>query len=70
MKKYFMTQARQVSTSHISNTQIANYRRLLCAEMEKMGANESDMSLVCDAMIQNSILNNRKPEDVAWAILQ
>lgn len=51
-------------------SKIIAYRKLLLAEMRKMGADESDLDLVCDAIIVNAINNDRKAEDVAWAILQ
>lgn len=70
MKKYFLLQAKQISTSHISSTQIETFRCLLIQEMEKLGATEADFSLICDTIILNSIINKRRPEDVAWAVLQ
>ncbi len=70
MKKYFLMQSSQSSTSQISLSQIESFRQLLYIEMKKMGATENDFSLICDSIILNSIRNNRKPEDVAWAVLQ
>lgn len=54
----------------IPQDEIAHYRSLLIFELHKMGATENEISLIHDATIRNSIRNNRKPEEVAWAILQ
>lgn len=70
MNKYFLLQSRQIATSQISLSQIESFRRLLFIEMQKMGATDDELSLICDSIILNSIRNNRKPEDVAWAVLQ
>ncbi len=51
-------------------TVIIEYKNLLITEMEKMGASPHEISLVKDATIRNAINRKRKPEDVAWAILQ
>lgn len=55
---------------NISQNEITSYRSLLIAEMKKIGATNRDIDLIHDATIRNSIRNKRKPEDVAWAILQ
>ena len=70
MNKYFLLKSRQISTSQISLKQIESFRQLLYIEMQKLGATEAELSLICDSIILNSIRNNRKPEDVAWAVLQ
>ena len=70
MKKFFIKQCSVISTSNITSLQIEEYRKLLAAEMLKLGASENEMKLICTQIIINSIRNNRKPEDVAWAILQ
>lgn len=70
MKKYFLRQAARVSASEVSLKQIETYRELLIAEMKKLGAEENEFALICNALIMNSIRNDRRPEDVAWAILQ
>ena len=49
---------------------LEKYRELLKIEMLKNGAKESDLNLITDEILKNSIANNRTPEDVAWAILQ
>lgn len=49
---------------------IDDYRHLLQQEMIKLGASEQELELIKDATIRNAIKRNRKPEDVAWAILQ
>lgn len=56
--------------SEISPSQIKEYNDLLISALKSMGATDNELSLVCDAIIINSIHNNRKAEDVAWAILQ
>ncbi len=52
------------------NISIEEYRNLLIQEMYKLGANKQELELIKDATIRNAIKRNRKPEDVAWAILQ
>lgn len=49
---------------------IDGYRHLLRQEMIKLGADEQELGLIKDATIRNAMKRNRKPEDVAWAILQ
>lgn len=70
MKKFFLNRLASISTSAISASQIAEYRKMLVEEMKKQGASEAELSLIHDATIVNSIRNKRQPEDVAWAILQ
>lgn len=70
MKKFFARQLSVCVTKTICQDEIVRYRSLLIIEMKKMGATEDEISLIHDATIRNSIRNNRKPEEVAWAILQ
>ena len=70
MKKFFARQLAVCGSGNISQEEIARYRSLLIVEMEKMGATQNEISLIHDATIRNSIRNDRKPEEVAWAILQ
>ena len=70
MKKYFLQKQSSMAVGLISREQIEAYRAALLQAMEKMGATDSEKALVHDATIRNSIRRNRKPEDVAWAILQ
>ncbi|MBQ8004672.1 MAG: hypothetical protein IJ299_06240 [Oscillospiraceae bacterium] len=70
MKKFFARQMAVCVSRNISQEEIARYRSLLIVEMEKMGATQNEISLIHDATIRNSIRNDRKPEEVAWAILQ
>lgn len=70
MNKYFILQNEKTTAPQVSLTQIEEFRNLLIIEMQKLGATESELSLICDAIILNSIRNNRQPEDVAWAVLQ
>lgn len=46
------------------------YRVLLEKEMVKMGASEQELKLIKDATIRNALKRKRRPEDVAWALLQ
>lgn len=70
MYKYFINLEQKSVAKTIPPERIAEYREALLLEMERMGATNEDISLICDVMIRNSIINERKPEDVAWAILQ
>lgn len=54
----------------ITTLQLNNYRLLLIDEMLKLGASEKELQMIKDATIRNAIRKNRKPEDVAWALLQ
>lgn len=68
MKKYFLSS--NISTLNISPEKIDAYRTAVVHEMRKMGATNQKESLLCQETILNSLQRNRKPEDVAWAILQ
>ncbi len=68
MKKYFLSN--KISSPNLSPEKIDAYRALVVHEMEKMGATNQEVSLLCQETILNSLQRNRKPEDVAWAILQ
>ncbi len=70
MKAYFKSLLVQKTTPVISTNEMESYRDALLSEMIKLGASENDFNLVCDNLIIASIINNRKAEDVAWAILQ
>ena len=70
MKKFFIRQMSICSSDTIGQDEIIRYRSLLIVEMKKMGATEDEINLIHDATIRNSIRNKRKPEEVAWAILQ
>lgn len=54
----------------IEDYTINDYRDLLQQEMLRLGADEHEIKLIKDATIRNAIRRNRKPEDVAWALLQ
>ena len=69
MKKYFMQRNASIASSIIQD-QIDAYRTTVVIEMEKMGATNQEISLLRTETVLNSIRNHRKPEDVAWAILQ
>lgn len=70
MKKFFLERAKSVCAENISTSDIASYRARLVEALEKMGATANDISLIHEETIRNSIRNKRKPEEVAWAILQ
>ncbi len=53
-----------------TSPEIDSYREALQNEMIKLGANEQEIKLIKDATIRNALKRNRKPEDVAWALLQ
>ena len=68
MKAYFTKQL--IYVEKVDENDVASYRNLVIIEMEKLGASETEKSLLSDATIRNSIRNKRKPEDVAWALIQ
>lgn len=69
MKKYFIlrTDGMDVDTSP---EQILLYRDKVIEALKRFGATSQEIALLHDETILNSIRNNRKPEDIAWAILQ
>ncbi len=58
------------SAPDISEKDLTDFKELLIKEMLRLGATDDEISLIHNAILINAILNNRKPEDVAWAILQ
>lgn len=68
MNAYFTNQL--ICIENVDMKDIMSYRKLVIAEMEKLGASETDKQLLCDTIIKNSIRNKREPEDVAWALIQ
>lgn len=70
MKKYFMELVKHMPKKSIPPEKIERYRDMLISELEKQGASESDLKLISEEMIVNAINNNRKVDDIAWAILQ
>lgn len=70
MKKYFMELVKNTPKKSIPPEKIERYRDMLISELEKQGASESDLKLVSEEMIINAINNNRKVDDISWAILQ
>ncbi|MCC8014889.1 MAG: hypothetical protein LIO87_06800 [Eubacterium sp.] len=70
MKKYFKQNSISFIQHNIGDDEIIAYRDSIIVEMKKMGASAQDIQLIHDATVRNSIRNKRKPEDVAWAILQ
>lgn len=70
MKAYFKRLNSSVNVERIGTKQINSYRVALVSELKKQGATESDIGLVSDTVIINSINAGRNPKAVAWAILQ
>lgn len=60
----------KINIAGIEMDVIADYKNKLIIEMKKMGASTDELLLIQDATIRNAIKRKRKPEDVAWAILQ
>ncbi len=69
MKKYFLLRNHVIDTS-TSPEEILQYRTMVILEMKRMGATDQEIELLRNETIINSIRNKRRPEDVAWAILQ
>lgn len=70
MNKYFLEKQKKLLAFPIPREDVEAYRVLLIAAMREFGATDEELSLIGDGIIRNSIRKNRKPEDVAWAILQ
>ena len=70
MKKYFLNRIKKPSMLDVPVSVFEAYRENLLCELQKMGATESELNLVCEDLILNSIISESRPEDVAWAILQ
>lgn len=54
----------------ITKDMIERYHYDLLRQMLLQGATQKEISLIKEETIINSIKNNRKPRDVAWALLQ
>lgn len=70
MKSYFKRLNSSIDVNSVNTKQIDSYRIALVSEMKKQGASESDIGLVSDTVIINSISAGRNPKAVAWTILQ
>ena len=70
MKAYFKRLNSSADRDKTENKQIDSYRTALVAELKKQGATESEIGLISDTVIINSINAERSPKAVAWAILQ
>ena len=70
MKAYFKRLNSSVDRDKIENKQIDSYRTALVTELKKQDATESEIGLISDAVIINSINAGRSPKAAAWAILQ
>lgn len=60
----------EAQIKHITKDQTQQYRNELEQQMLVQGATLEEVGLIKDATVRNSIRANRKPEDVAWALLQ
>ena len=70
MYKFFKQQSLSLQADAISQSQVEKYAVSLKEAMTAMGATAEELDLVSTQIIINAIRRNRKPEDVAWAILQ
>ncbi len=59
-----------IVNENVDTVEMDDYRSLLVEEMLKLCASNQELWFIKDATIRNAIRNNRKPENVAWAILQ
>lgn len=57
-------------TEPVQGKQIVEYRNSVVEEMKKMGASPDEISLLTYETIIRSLSLDRKPEDVAWALLE
>lgn len=46
------------------------YKKRLQDEMIKLGATDQELKIITDTIVKNAINKDRKPEDVAWALVQ
>lgn len=65
-----MTNTIQRIIPETDNELIKAYRSILQIEMKNLGTNGQQLTLIKDATIRNALKRNRKPETVAWALLQ
>lgn len=54
----------------ITKEDIEIFKENVLKELEKNNATDVEKKLLSDEMVLNAIVNGRKPEDVAWAIIQ
>ena len=52
------------------NKEFEEYKTRVIAELKCLGANEDEIALATDEIIQTGMKNKRKPEDLAWALIQ
>lgn len=69
MNTYLEKILSQIESPTIDEGELLEFRAQVVKEMKKMGATKVQFSLLKDGVLKNAIRNNRKPEDVAWAIL-
>lgn len=70
MYKYFEQLQSCADKKTISEQEIHKYKSNVLSEMKAMGATEDDINLLDDGIIRCSIINNHKPYDTAWSLLQ
>ena len=54
----------------VTNTDVTIYRNALIEELQKIGACATELRMITDEMIRSSMLENMKPKEVAWAIVE
>ena len=52
------------------NKEFEEYKTKVMTELKCIGANEDEIALATVEVIQTGMNNNRKPEDLAWALIQ
>ncbi len=70
MNKYLLSIISKPDMSNINMADIEAYKIAVINEMIKCGASSAQLNLVKEGAIKYAIINKRKPEDLAWAIMQ
>ncbi len=70
MYKYFEQLQLCADIRSVTEQEIYEYKNKVISEMKALGAREEDINLLNDEMIRCSIINNHKPYDTAWSLLQ
>lgn len=70
MKNYFKKLLQGLRTNDVPHAEIVKYRIDLISEIKRQGGDDSDIGLISEELIINSIKNQNTPEEVAYAILQ
>lgn len=70
MNKYLLKMFPRTEALSIKPEDIEAYKNAVISEMNKRGASDAQIRLVKDGAIKYAIKTKRKPEDLAWAIMQ